>query len=77
MKSFGIKCESFWLTFLAIGTVMECYGYDAEFHADNEIASWTNGGQPPRDAATSVTRVEADKLADWFLAPEHKFKLKL
>lgn len=60
-----------------LGTVLECYGYDAELHADDEIDTWINGGRPVRDAATSVTRFEANKMADWFLAPEHKFKLKL
>lgn len=56
---------------------MECYGYDAESHADIEISTWINGGQPVRDAATSVTRSEAAKAADWFLESEHKFKMKL
>ncbi|CZT24431.1 related to salicylate hydroxylase [Ramularia collo-cygni] len=59
------------------GTVIECYGYDAEAHADDEIATWINGGKPLRDTATSVTWKEANKIADWFLPTEHKFKLKL
>jgi salicylate hydroxylase len=65
------------LLILRLGTVAECYGYDAEAHADDEIATWINNGQPVRDAATSVTRTEAAKLADWFLSDEYKFKVKL
>lgn len=56
---------------------MECYGYDAESHAEIEISTWNNGGQPVRDAATSVTRSESAKIADWFLENEDKFKIKL
>ena len=57
-------------------SVLECYGYDAEAHADEEIAIWLNDGLPVRDAATTVTRPEASKIADWFLPEEHKFKIR-
>lgn len=41
-------------------TVLECYGYDVEAHAADEIATFLNNGQPLRDAATTVTREQAD-----------------
>ncbi|SMQ46844.1 unnamed protein product [Zymoseptoria tritici ST99CH_1A5] len=58
------------------GTVIECYGYDAEVHADEEIASWINGGVPERDAATTVTRSEANKIANWTLPEAFRFKIE-
>lgn len=41
-------------------TVLECYGYDAEVHAEDEIATFLNNGQLVRDAATTVTKEQAD-----------------
>lgn len=55
--------------------VQECYGYDAEKHADCEIAAWLNGGQPVRDAATTITQDRADQMS-WFLPDEHKFQVR-
>jgi salicylate hydroxylase len=57
-------------------TVLECYGYDAEAHADEEIATWINGGSRVRDAATTVTRTEADKIANWFLPESSRFEIR-
>ena len=57
-------------------TVLECYGYDAEAHADEEIATWLNGGSVLRDEKTTVTKPEADKIMNWFLPEELKFKVK-
>lgn len=57
-------------------TVLECYGYDAETHADEAIATWINQGEAVRDAATTVTRTEADKIANWFLEDQWKFKIR-
>lgn len=57
-------------------TVLECYGYDAEAHADEEITTWLNNGRPVRDGATTVTRREAHRIADWCLPEEEKFKIR-
>ncbi|EMC93159.1 hypothetical protein BAUCODRAFT_36822 [Baudoinia panamericana UAMH 10762] len=57
-------------------TVLECYGYDAEAHADEEIATWLNGGKPVRDAATTIVKPEADKIANWFLPEDMKFEIR-
>ncbi|CAK3960276.1 Salicylate hydroxylase [Lecanosticta acicola] len=57
-------------------TVLECYGYDAEQHAEDEIATFINNGRPVRDAATTVTRTEVDKIANWCLPEEHKFRIQ-
>lgn len=56
-------------------TVVECYGYDAETHADEEIARFLNQDQPVRDAKTTVTSSEAQKIANWFLPEDQKFKV--
>lgn len=56
-------------------TVVECYGYDAEAHADEEICRFLKQDQPDRDAKTTVTAAEAEKIVNWFLPSEHKFKL--
>jgi len=57
-------------------TVLECYSYDAEAHADEEIATWLNGGRAVRDAATTVVRSEIDKIANWCLSDNVKFEVK-
>lgn len=57
-------------------TVLECYGYDAEAHADVEIEKFLNNGREVRDAATTVVSERADKIANWFLPEESKFKVK-
>lgn len=57
-------------------TVLECYGYDAEAHADAEIARFLGGGEEARDAATTVTKERAERTANWFLPEEAKFKIK-
>lgn len=57
-------------------TVLECYGYDAEAHADREIEKFLNGGNEVRDAATTVEGEQAERIANWFLPEENKFKIK-
>lgn len=57
-------------------SVLECYGYDAEVHADEELATWLNGHRPVRDAVTTVVRPEADKIANWCLPDGAKFEVK-
>lgn len=57
-------------------TVLECYGYDVEAHATDAIAAWLNGGRPVRDATTTVERLEAEKVANWFLPEGHKFQIR-
>jgi salicylate hydroxylase len=57
-------------------SVQECYGYDAEAHADEETAMFLNGGKPVRDAVTTVVRSQADKIVNWFLPEGHKFEVK-
>lgn len=57
-------------------SVLECYGYDAEVHADEEIATWLNNGKAVRDATTTVVRPEAEKIVNWFLPDEQKFQVK-
>jgi len=54
-------------------TVLECYGYDPEAHADDEIATFLNDGKPVRDAVSTVVRSEAQKIANWFLPNGHQF----
>ncbi|KAK3117287.1 hypothetical protein LTR53_001468 [Teratosphaeriaceae sp. CCFEE 6253] len=56
--------------------VLECYGYDAEMHADEEIATWLNRGRLVRDAATTVVRSEAQKIANWLLPEGEKFEVR-
>ncbi|KAK4545797.1 hypothetical protein LTR36_002751 [Oleoguttula mirabilis] len=58
------------------GSVLECYGCDAEAQADEEIATWLNGGKAVRDATTTVVKSEADKIANWVLPDEVKFEVK-
>lgn len=58
------------------GSVLECYGYDAETHADDEIATWLNKGRAVRDESTTVVRREADKIANWFLPDGMKFEVR-
>jgi len=57
-------------------TVLECYGYDAEKHADEEIATLLNNGKLVRDTATTVSRSEAEKIANWLLPDEVKFQVQ-
>lgn len=57
-------------------TVLECYGYDAESHADQVIEEFLHSG-PIMDAATTVNKPEADRIASWFLPQEHRFKVQL
>lgn len=58
------------------GTVLECYGYDAESDADDHIGAWLNEGRPLRDATSTVARSEAEKIANWFLPDGHKFEIR-
>lgn len=55
--------------------VQECYGYDAEKHADVEISTFLNRGRVVRDAATMIQPERADQIANWFLPEEHQFKV--
>ena len=57
-------------------TVQECYGYDAEKHADEEIAKWLNNGEMERDAVTTVQGPYAEKIANWFLPDDAKFQIE-
>jgi len=57
-------------------SVLECYGYDAEAHADECIRTWLNKGKVVRDGATTVVKEEADKVANWFLPETLKFKIQ-
>lgn len=57
-------------------TVLECYGYDAEAHADEEIEKWLNRGQDVRDARTTVTKREVDKIMNWCLPEDQKFQVQ-
>jgi salicylate hydroxylase len=58
------------------GCVQECYGYDAERHADMEIANWLNDGNPVRDVTTTVQPERAEQIANWFLPEECKFQVR-
>lgn len=57
-------------------TVLECYGYDAEKHADEEIATVLNQGSMVSDDRTKVTRPEADKIMNWYLPEGSKFEVR-
>ena len=57
-------------------TVQECYNYDAERHADEEISLWLNNGSPERDAVTTVQIQYAEKIANWFLPEAERFKVR-
>lgn len=57
-------------------SVQECYNYDAEKHADEEISKWLNNGEFVRDAVTTVQGPYAEKIANWFLPEENKFKIR-
>lgn len=56
--------------------VRECYGYDAERHADGEIEVWLNGGRVVGDERTTVERERADDVANWFLPEGYKFEVR-
>jgi salicylate hydroxylase len=58
------------------GCVQECYGYDAEKHADNEIETWLNEGRAVRGALTTVQQERADQIANWFLPEGHEFQIR-
>ena len=55
--------------------IQESYGYDAEQHAEDEIATWLNNGQLVRDARSTVQPDRADQLANWFLPIGHQFQI--
>ena len=57
-------------------SVQECYNYDAEQHADEEISTWLNNGALERDAVTTVQRPYAEKIANWFLPESDKFQIR-
>lgn len=57
-------------------TVLEVYGYDAEQHADEEIATYLNNGVKPRDAATGITADQAYKYMNWFLPEDQRLEFK-
>lgn len=57
-------------------TVLEVYGYDAEAHAEEEVAAFLK--KPGMmDRKTGVEKVQADKVMNWFLDDEQKFRPKL
>jgi salicylate hydroxylase len=57
-------------------SVQECYNYDSEHHADEEISMWLNNGSLERDAVTTVQRPYAEKIANWFLPESDKFQIR-
>ncbi|KAF2723119.1 FAD/NAD(P)-binding domain-containing protein [Polychaeton citri CBS 116435] len=56
--------------------VLECYGYDAEDHADTEIAAFLSGREVLVDQSTAVTQAQADRTMNWFLPKDERFKIK-
>ena len=58
-------------------SVQECYNYDAERHADEEIFKFLNNGSLPRDATTKIQSSYADKIANWCLPEEYHFKPRI
>ncbi|KAM3418205.1 hypothetical protein BST61_g4209 [Cercospora zeina] len=54
-------------------TVLECYGYDTEEHADQVLEEHFSSG-PIRDTATTITKTEAERKANWFLPGKFQFK---
>ena len=57
-------------------SVQDCYNYDAERHADEEISAWLNNGSAERDAVTTVQSQYAEKIANWFLPEAEQFKVR-
>lgn len=57
-------------------TVLECYGYDAEEHADHVVEEYLSSG-PIMCQATTVTNTEARRKANWFLPGKFQFTPKL
>lgn len=57
-------------------TVLECYGYDCEKHAQEEITTFLNQGNVVRDDRTRVTSHEADKIMNWYLPEGNKFEVR-
>ena len=57
-------------------TVLECYGYDVERHADEEIAMFLNLGRVVMDERTKITRPEADKIMNWYLPEGSEFGVR-
>ncbi|KAK5174436.1 uncharacterized protein LTR77_001516 [Saxophila tyrrhenica] len=56
------------------GCVQECYGYDAEKHADFEISAFLNDGRAVRDGA-AIQQERADQIANWFLPDGEHYKI--
>lgn len=56
-------------------TVLEVYGYDAEAHADREIAAFHNRQIQPRDERTGITAEQAEKYMNWFLPKGERFQI--
>lgn len=57
-------------------TVLECYGYDAEEHADQVVEEHLSSG-PIVCQGTTVTNTEARRKANWFLPGKFHFTPKL
>jgi len=51
-------------------TMLTCYGYDPEAHANRVVEAWKRDAKP-RDAQTHVTDEQKDIYMNWFL-PETK-----
>ena len=58
------------------GMILELYGYDAEAHAEEEIAKVHNQNVQPRDKRTGLTVERADMYVNWFLPEANKFRIK-
>jgi len=58
------------------GMILELYGYDAEAHAEEEIAKVYNRDVQPRDKRTGLTKERADVYVNWFLPEEKRFQVK-
>jgi len=57
-------------------TVLEVYGYDAEGHAEQEIATLINESRTLHDKRTGVTEEQASKYVNWFLPKDQQFQVK-
>ncbi|KAK5117639.1 hypothetical protein LTR62_005062 [Meristemomyces frigidus] len=57
-------------------SVLECYGYDAEAHAEEEIEMWVNKEEGVRDEKTGVQGGEAERIVNWFLPEGGRFVVK-
>lgn len=58
-------------------TVLDCYNYHAEEHAETAIEKYLNRGKEPCHPETGITKTLEDKYMNWFLQSAKRGESKL